>query len=109
MWTTQNRRRYNRDKLRYPSDPTDAEGEHIEPLIPPAKRGGGKRRVNRREVVNGVMDALCPKTHLPAGGENREDVIAQDRVIASAATRRRLPYNDVVDAYDTREGLDSAS
>ena len=40
MWTTENRPRYNRDKLRYPSDLTDAEWEHIEPLIPPAKRGG---------------------------------------------------------------------
>ena len=46
MWTTENRPRYCRDKLRYPSDLTDAEWEHIAPLIPPAKRGGGKRRVN---------------------------------------------------------------
>ena len=33
MWTTENRRRYDRDKLRYPSDLTDAEWEHIEPLV----------------------------------------------------------------------------
>ncbi len=25
MWTAENRPRYNRDKLRYPSDPTDEE------------------------------------------------------------------------------------
>jgi len=55
MWTTENRPRYNRDKLRYPSDLTDAEWQHIEPLIPPAKRGGGKRRASMREVVKGVM------------------------------------------------------
>jgi putative transposase len=30
----------------------------IEPLIPPAKRGGGKRTVNMSEVVNGVMYVL---------------------------------------------------
>ena len=30
----------------------------FEPLIPPGKRGGGKRRVNLREVVNGVMYIL---------------------------------------------------
>ena len=36
MWTADNRPRYNRDKLRYPSDLTDAEWAHIEPLIPPA-------------------------------------------------------------------------
>ena len=33
MWTADNRPRYNRDKLRYPSDLTDAEWAHIEPLI----------------------------------------------------------------------------
>src|ERR1035437_1676286 len=43
-WTIKNRPRYNRDKLRYPSDLTEAEWAHIKPLIPPAKRGGGKRR-----------------------------------------------------------------
>ena len=58
MWTSKNRPRYNRDELRYPSDLTDAEWAHIEPLIPPAKRGGGKRRVDMREVVNGVMYVL---------------------------------------------------
>jgi hypothetical protein len=51
MWTIKNRPRYNRDKLRYPSDLTEAEWAHIKPLIPPAKRGGGKRRVNMREVI----------------------------------------------------------
>ena len=30
----------------------------IEPLIPPAKRGGGKRTVDLREVVNGLMYVL---------------------------------------------------
>ena len=53
MWTADNRPRYNRDKLRYPSDLTDAEWAHIEPLIPPGKPGGGKRRVAIREVING--------------------------------------------------------
>ena len=58
MWTTENRHRYDRDRLRYPSDLTDAEWQHIKPLIPPAKRGGGKRTVSMREVVNGVMYVL---------------------------------------------------
>ena len=52
MWTAENRGRYNRDKLRYPSDLTDAEWALIEPLIPPAKKGGRKREVVVREVVN---------------------------------------------------------
>ena len=47
MWTADNRPRYNRDKLRYPSDLTDAEfGRNLSRLIPPGKPGGGKRRVN---------------------------------------------------------------
>ena len=55
MWTIENRHRYDRDRLRYPSDLTDDEWVLVEPLIPPPKRGGGKRTVNMREVVNGVM------------------------------------------------------
>ena len=42
----------------HPSDLTDAEWAHIEPLIPPGKPGGGKRRVAIREVINGVMYIL---------------------------------------------------
>jgi transposase len=58
MWTAENRPRYNRDKLRYPSDLTDEEWALAEPLIPPGKRGGGKRTVVMREVVNGLMYIL---------------------------------------------------
>jgi transposase len=58
MWTDENRGRYDRSKLRYPSDLTDAEWALVEPWIPPAKRGGNKRTVAVREVVNGVMYVL---------------------------------------------------
>jgi transposase len=58
MWTDENRARYNRDHLRYPSDLTSEEWSLIEPLIPPARRGGNKRRVNIREVVNAIMYVL---------------------------------------------------
>jgi transposase len=44
--------------LRYPSDLTDEEWTHVEPVIPPAKVGGNRRRVNIREVVNGIMYIL---------------------------------------------------
>ena len=40
MWTNENRARYDRSKLRYPSDLADTEWAIIAPLIPPAKRGG---------------------------------------------------------------------
>jgi transposase len=58
MWTIENRPRYNSDKLRYPSDLTDAEWALLEPLIPPAKRGGRRREVVVRDVLNGVMYIL---------------------------------------------------
>src|SRR5262245_34703535 len=58
MWTAKNRGRYDRSKLRYPSDLTDNEWAHVEPLIPPAKRGGNKRHVEVREVMNGIMYIL---------------------------------------------------
>ncbi len=58
MWTDQNRPRYNRDQLRYPSDLTDEEWALVEPLIPPGKRGGGKRTVDLRQVMNGIMYIL---------------------------------------------------
>ena len=58
MWTIENRPRYDRSKLRYPSDLTDEEWSHVAPLIPPAKHGGRKRTVLVREVVNGLMYIL---------------------------------------------------
>ena len=58
MWTSENRPKYNRDKLRYPSDLTDDEWSHGEPIIPPAKPGGRKRSVEPREIVSGLMYVL---------------------------------------------------
>ena len=45
MWTTENRPRYNRDRLRYPSDLTDAEWVLVEPLIPQPSMVGGAARL----------------------------------------------------------------
>ena len=58
MWTSENRVRYDRSKLRYPSDLTDAEWAQVAPAIPPARRGGNRRHVDEREVVNGLMYIL---------------------------------------------------
>jgi transposase len=58
MWTNENRGRYDRSKLRYPSDLTDEEWAHVAPLISPAKRGGNKRTVDVREIVNGLLYVL---------------------------------------------------
>ena len=34
MWTSENRVRYDRSKLRYPKRPEDAQWAHVAPLIP---------------------------------------------------------------------------
>jgi transposase len=68
MWTTENRPRYDRSKLRYPSDLTDEEWAIVAPLIPAAKKGGNKRTVDVRALVNGVMYILstgCQWAALP--------------------------------------------
>ena len=68
MWMTENRPRYNRDMLRYPSDLTDEVWARVKSLIPPAKHGGRRRTVVVREVVNGVMYVLstgCQWRYLP--------------------------------------------
>ena len=68
MWTNENRGRYDRSKLRYPSDVTDEEWALIGPLIPPAKRSGNKQTVDERAIVNGVTYILstgCQRAALP--------------------------------------------
>ena len=58
MWTRENRGLYERKCGRYPSDLTAQEWALIAPLIPPAKRGGRRREVDVREVMNGVLYVL---------------------------------------------------
>jgi transposase len=58
MWTVENRALYDRSKLRYPSDLTDEEWALAKGEIPRAKRGGNKRTVDVREVLNGLMYVL---------------------------------------------------
>jgi transposase len=58
MWTVENRARYDRSRLRYPSDLTDEEWELARAEIPRAKRGGNKRTVDVREVLNGLIYVL---------------------------------------------------
>ena len=68
MWTTKNRPRYDPDELRYPSDLTNDEWAHVEPLIPPAKRGGRRREGGGREGLNGIMYVLstgCQWRYIP--------------------------------------------
>jgi putative transposase len=63
MWTQENRSKYNRDHLRYPSDLTDDEWAYVKPLIPPAKPGGGKRR--NRHALRHERGDVYPEHRLP--------------------------------------------
>jgi transposase len=59
MWTVEQRQAHDRAGLRYPSDLTDAEWALVEPLIPPARRGGRKRTVDVRAVLDGIFYVLA--------------------------------------------------
>ena len=68
MWTASARHQYRRSGGRYATDVTDAEFALIAPLLPPAKRGGRRRRTVLREVLNALLYLLrtgCPWRMLP--------------------------------------------
>jgi transposase len=59
MWKPEHRLAADRRGLRYPSDLTDAEWALVAPLIPPARRGGRKRSVDVREVLDAIFYVLA--------------------------------------------------
>jgi transposase len=59
MWTAEQRHLHDRAGLRYPSDLTEEEWALVEPFIPPARRGGRRRTVHVREVLNGILYVLA--------------------------------------------------
>ena len=68
MWKPEHRHAADRRGLRYPRDLTDAEWALVEPVIPPARRGGRPRDVNVRDVLNGIFYVLwtgCQWSPLP--------------------------------------------
>lgn len=93
MWTIQNRTRYKREQLRYPSDVTDEEWAVIAPLIPPARRGGRKRTVNIRAVFNGLLYVLstgCQWRALPKDFPPRSTVFDYFGLWQVDGTLRRI-------------------
>jgi putative transposase len=93
MWTTENRARYDRDTLRYPSDVTAEEWTEIAPLIPPARRGGRKRSVDIREVFNGLLYVLstgCQWRALPKDFPPRSTIFHYFGLWEADGTLRRV-------------------
>lgn len=58
MWKPEHRKAASRNGLRYDSDLTDEEWALVAPLIPPSRRGGRKRDVNVREILNAIFYVL---------------------------------------------------
>jgi len=58
MWQPEHRRAAQRKDLRYPSDLTEQERALASSRIGPAKRGGRKRTVDVREVLNAIFYIL---------------------------------------------------
>ncbi len=55
-------------RIAYKTDLADEEWQAIQPLIPPAKRGGRRRTVDMREVLNAIFYVIrtgCPWEMLP--------------------------------------------
>jgi transposase len=59
MWKPEHRLAADRRGLRYPSDLSDAEWALVAPLIPPARRGGRKRSVDVRAVLDAIFYVLA--------------------------------------------------
>ena len=88
------RARYDRSRLRYPSDLTDAEWALVAPVIPKAKRGGNKRTV---DVTTDLGKNSCSVVGLDTAGRivlrrrmSREGVISWRRGCRDALRRWKL-------------------
>src|SRR5688500_2948737 len=103
MWTPEQRQAHERHGLRYPSDLTDGGGALVEPLIPPAKRGGRGRTVDLRAGLNGIFYVLatgCPWRALPKDLPPKSTVHDYLTLWAWDGTRRRLHYALFVQARE---------
>ena len=103
MWSVEQRQADERGGLRYPSDLTDAERAVVEPLIPPAKRGGRKRTVDVREVLDGIFYVLatgCQWRALPKDLPPRSTVHGYLALWTWDGTLRRLHHALFVQARE---------
>ena len=60
---------YRREGDGYPSELPDAEWARLEPMIPPARRGGRPRKTDMRAAMNAILHLLrtgCPWRYPPS-------------------------------------------
>jgi transposase len=110
MWTVEQRQAHDRAGLRFPSDLTEAEWALVAPFVPPAKRGGRKRTVDVREVLNGIFYVPatgCQWRALPKDLPPTSTVHDYLRLWAWDGTLSRLHYALSVQARD-RAGKDAS-
>jgi transposase len=103
MWTTGQRQAHERRGPRYPSDLTDAEWALVEPFIPPARRGGRRRTVDVREVLDGLLHVLatgCRWRALPKDLPPKSTVHDYPTLRAWDGTLRRLHHALFVQARE---------
>ena len=74
MWTKENRGRYDRSRLRYPSDLTEEEWALVEPLITPAKR---RQQAHGRCARGGQWRDVCAEHRLPMASDPEGPAAAQ--------------------------------
>lgn len=63
MWTAENRSRYARKSLRYPSDVTDAEWNRVRPFVVDRKHRGSPTPERMRAILDGVLYVLSTGSH----------------------------------------------
>src|SRR5271154_2010719 len=96
MWKPEHRRSADHRGLRYPSDLSDAEWALVEPMIPPARRGGRRRSINVREILNAIFYVLwtgCQWKALPKDLPPKSTVLPGSALSdgqSSITTTRRL-------------------
>jgi transposase len=103
MRTAKQRQTHDRAGLRHPSDPTDGEWAPVGPFIPPAKRGGRRRTVDVREVLNGILHVLatgCRWRAWPKDLPPRSTVHDRPTLRAWDGTLRRLHHAPFVQARE---------
>lgn len=96
--------------MRYPSDLSDEEWRIVEPLLPPARRGGRHRSVDLRAVLNGVLYVLetgCQWRHLPKDLPPRSTVHGYLHLWAWEGAPERI-HHDLYQRVRAQEGREAS-